>query len=113
MQEMQEMEVQSLGLGRSPGEGNGQLSSVFFPGESHGQKSLEGYSPRGGKELDMTECVHTHTHTHTHTLACVRTSKVGKFLQLMELYSVHLWVNPGLMAQAHLQSFFPSWHSDH
>ena len=44
-----------------------QLSSVFSPGESHGQRSLEGYSPRGGKELDMTECAHTHTHTHTHT----------------------------------------------
>ena len=90
-----------------------QLSSVFSPGESHGQRSLEGYSPRGGKELDMTECAHTHTHTHTHTLASVRTSKVGKFLQLMELYSVHLGVNPGLMAQAQLQSFFPSWRSDH
>ena len=28
---------------------------VFFPGESHGQRSLAGYSPRGGKELDTTE----------------------------------------------------------
>ena len=25
-----------------------------------------GYSPWGGKESDMTECIHTHTHTHTH-----------------------------------------------
>ena len=35
------------GLGRSPGEGNGnQLRySVFLPGESHGQRSLRGYSP--------------------------------------------------------------------
>ena len=37
------------GLGRSPGEGNG------LPGESHGQRSLAGYSPRGCKESDMTE----------------------------------------------------------
>ena len=29
------------GLGRSPGGGHG--SPVFLPGESHGQKSLEGY----------------------------------------------------------------------
>ena len=36
---------------------------VFLPGEFHGQRSLEGYSPWGCKELDMTE--HTHTHTHT------------------------------------------------
>ena len=30
-------------LGRSPGEGNG--NSLFLPEKSHGQKSLEGYSP--------------------------------------------------------------------
>ena len=29
--------------------------TVFLPGESHGQRSLVGYSPRGRKELDMTE----------------------------------------------------------
>ena len=28
---------------------------VFLPGEFHGQRSLEGYSPRGHKESDMTE----------------------------------------------------------
>ena len=28
---------------------------VFWPGKSHGQKSLEGSSPRGRKELDTTE----------------------------------------------------------
>ena len=28
---------------------------VFLPGESHGQRSLVGYSIQGGKELDMTE----------------------------------------------------------
>ena len=27
----------------------------FLPGESHGQSSLVGFSPRGCKELDMTE----------------------------------------------------------
>ena len=31
------------GLGRSPREGNG--NPVFLPGESHGQRSLMGYSP--------------------------------------------------------------------
>ena len=33
------------GLGRSPGEGNGHPTPVFLPGESHEQRSLEGYSP--------------------------------------------------------------------
>ena len=41
------------GLGRSPGGGHG--NPVFLPGESHGQKSLVGYSPWGHKELDTTE----------------------------------------------------------
>ena len=34
-----------LGLGRSPGKGNGNPTPVFLPGESHGQRSLVGYSP--------------------------------------------------------------------
>ena len=36
------------------GEGNGTHSSIL-PGESHGQRSLAGYSPWGHKESDMTE----------------------------------------------------------
>ena len=32
-----------------------QSPPVYLPGESHGQRSLEGYSPWGHKELDMTE----------------------------------------------------------
>ena len=34
---------------------------VFLPGESHGQRSLVGYSPWGRKELDTTEWL-TQTH---------------------------------------------------
>ena len=34
------------GSGRSPGEGNGWISSaVFLLGKSHGQRSLDGYNP--------------------------------------------------------------------
>ena len=32
-----------------------QPTPVFLPGESHGWRSLVGYSPRGRKESDMTE----------------------------------------------------------
>ena len=42
------------GWGRSPGEGNGN-PLVFLPGESHGQRSLVGCSPRSHKELNMAE----------------------------------------------------------
>ena len=32
-----------------------QPNAVFLPGESHGQRSLAGYSPRRHTESDMTE----------------------------------------------------------
>ena len=32
-----------------------QHTPVFLPGESHGQRSLAGYSPWGHRESDMTE----------------------------------------------------------
>ena len=46
------------GLGRSPGEGNGN-PLVFLPGESHRQRSLAGCSPWGRKESDTTERLST------------------------------------------------------
>ena len=42
------------GSGRSPGERNGN-PLVSLPGESHGRRSLIGYSPWGCKESDMTK----------------------------------------------------------
>ena len=35
-----------------------QPTPGFLPGEFHGQRSLEGYSPQGRKVLDMTEQLH-------------------------------------------------------
>ena len=54
MQEMQVMLVQSLGR-EDPLEEGMQPTPVFLPGDSHGQRSLEGYSPWGHKESDTTE----------------------------------------------------------
>ena len=52
------------GLGRSPGEGNGnQPTPVFLPGKYHCQRSLAGYSSWGCKESDMTEAAE-HTAYH-------------------------------------------------
>ena len=42
------------GSGKSPGEGKWPLTPGFLPGESHGQRSLVGYSPWCRKESDMT-----------------------------------------------------------
>ena len=41
------------GLERSPGEG-WQTTPVFLPRESHGQRSLAGYSPWDGKESERS-----------------------------------------------------------
>ena len=43
------------GSGRSPWRRAGQPTPVFLPGESHGQRSLAGYSSWGHKESDTTE----------------------------------------------------------
>ena len=43
------------GSGRSPGEGNGNPTPVFLPGELHRQRTLSGYSPRGHSQSDTTE----------------------------------------------------------
>ena len=44
-----------LGLGRSPGGENCNLTLVFLPEKSHGQRSLAGHNPWGHKESDTTE----------------------------------------------------------
>ena len=44
-----------LGLGRSPGGGHGNSLQYSCLENPHGQRSLEGYSPWGHTELDMTE----------------------------------------------------------
>ena len=65
---MQETWVWSPGQ-EGPVEKGVATHSSVLAWELHGQRSLEGYSPWGGKELDMTEQIppHTHKHTHTHT----------------------------------------------
>ena len=44
-----------VGLGRSSGEGIGYPLQYSYLENTHGQRSLWGYSPWGPKELDMTE----------------------------------------------------------
>ena len=53
---MQESSVQSPQSERSDGDRNGNPPTpIFLPGEFHGQRSLEGYSPWGHKESDTIE----------------------------------------------------------
>ena len=61
MQEMLETQVLSLGREDLLEEGMGnhwrESTPVFLPGESHGKRSLEGYSPWGHTESDTTEAI--------------------------------------------------------
>ena len=50
---MQETQVRSLSK-EDPLERKKQSTLVFLPGKPHGQRSLEGYSLWGNKELDTT-----------------------------------------------------------
>ena len=50
---MQETQVQSLGQ-EDPLEEE-MATPVFLPGESHRQRSVDGYSPKGHKESHRTE----------------------------------------------------------
>ena len=74
----------SLWVGKIPWRGEWLPPPVFLPGESHGQRSLAGYSPWDCKESNMTgrlirTCACAHTHTHTHMLISVQI-KYLKFL---------------------------------
>ena len=53
MQETQETQVQFLGQ-EDPWRRKWQPTPVFLPGESHGERSLAGYSPWGHNESDTT-----------------------------------------------------------
>jgi len=58
----------------------GFMKRMFLPGELHGQRSLAGYSPWGGKESDTTEQLTytVATHTHTHTQANILRGRMGR-----------------------------------
>jgi len=60
---MQKTWVRSLGLGRSLGGGHGNPLQYSFLENSHGQRSLVGYSPWNCKESNMTEQLRTAQHS--------------------------------------------------
>ena len=49
-------------VGKTPWRRKWQPIPVFLPGESHGQRSLVGYSAWGHKKSDMAERLSMHTH---------------------------------------------------
>ena len=82
------------GSGRFPGEGNGYPLPYSCLKNLHGQ-SLEGYSPWGHKELDMTEQL---THTQPHFTGGRGTANSFRF----PIFNI-LWI---LLATDHMFSQF-------
>ena len=72
------------GSGRSPWRRAWQPTPVFLRGESHQQRSLASYSPRGHKELDMTE-----PHGHSLLLSRLRLLHGGTFGHLQLSAFIH------------------------
>ena len=64
---MQETRVRSLGR-EDPLEKEMEPAPVLMPGESHGWRSLVGYSPWGRKESDTTERLHSLTSVYHTTV---------------------------------------------
>ena len=64
IQETQEMWILSLDQ-EDPLEKEMATTLAFLPGKFHGQRSLEGYSPWGHKELDTTEQLSTHIYNRS------------------------------------------------
>ena len=63
------MEAGSLGQEESP-EKEAAAHSMCLPGESHGPRSLVGYSPWGHKELDVAERLTRSLPVRTEEQAC-------------------------------------------
>ena len=59
-----------------------QPTPVFLPGESHGQRSLVGYSPRGHKVSDTTEWLHFHSSSLS-SLPVLTDSAVGALMKTL------------------------------
>ena len=63
--------VQETWVGKIPWRREWQPTPVFLPGESHGWRSLVGYSPKHCKGSDTTERLHTHGVLKVKMLKCL------------------------------------------
>ena len=67
-------------VGKSPWKRAWKPTPVFLLGESHGQRSLVGYSPWGCRELDMTEAPQH---------ACTQKSRKKIFVFMLDFFPFH------------------------
>ena len=76
-------------VGKVPWRRNWLPAPVFLPGESHGQRSLAGYSPWCCRESDMTEWLNTNKNTQSLSEADEPNLKFGSRSRLMEAICAH------------------------
>ena len=92
-----------------------QPTPVFFPGKSHGRRSLAGYSPGGCKELDRTERLHFHflSLLMYSVLPFVPLFKNKDGISVMGIQHILKWsVFPGhtSMGRENMQTRTKTWH---
>ena len=79
-----------------------QPTPVFLPGESHGQRSLLGYSPWGHKEWDMTQKHHlaeVKKDGETPIFSSIKKKKIGSTLSCLNIQYIWAFIyhlQPGL-----------------
>ena len=71
------------GLGRAPGEGNGNALQYTCLENSMHREAWQATVHGDAKELDTTECMHAHARTHACTYTHTHTHKgIGNFFSL-------------------------------
>ena len=83
-------------VGKIPWRRKWQPTPVLLPGESHGQRSLAGYSPQGLKELDTTEVTDLSLHfSQNQVIAYSEQQPVSLFPNLLLILAYFISVVQG------------------
>ena len=85
-------------VGKIPWRRKWQPTPVFLPRESHEQRSLAGYSPRGRKKMDMTEWQSREYSVVQHSLLCFQQCLKPQALE-PEFLSVSLSITTVILDQ--------------
>ena len=85
-----------------------QLTLIFLPGESHGHRSLTGYSPSGPKESDTTEATE---HTEACILLLSLTSNEDNSCLILIIFNTWIYTFQGILINAfkYLITFYLIW----
>ena len=79
-------------VGKIPWRRKWQPTSVFLPGESHGLRSLAGYSPWGYKELAISE------HVCTSSISLTRLYELNTTIKAFRTISMGMAIHSGILA---------------